>query len=112
MRGRVGVEEGRKRGRVEEGNERGRNITIGIYRASEIGEGGSERRREGVAKRGRGTGRNVVGREIEREGNFKGCRPTLMMTLTNIEYTLLKTTHNADLALETFVLGMKHSEHV
>ena len=39
------------------------------------------------------------GREIGREGNFKGC--TLMMTLANIQYTLHKTTHNA--ALDTLV---------
>ena len=50
------------------------------------------------------------GREIWREGNFKGC--TLMKTLANIQYALLKTTHNAALALETLVLGMKNSEPV
>ena len=35
-----------------------------------------------------------------------------MRTLANIEYTLLKTTHNAALAIETLVLGMKNSEPV
>ena len=66
---------------------------------SERGEGGSERRREGATERGRSTGRSGGRREIGREGNFKGC--TLMRTLANIQYTLLKTTHNTALALET-----------
>ena len=33
-----------------------------------------------------------------------------MRTLTNIQYTLHKTTHNAALALDTLVLEMKNSE--
>ena len=33
-----------------------------------------------------------------------------MRTLANIQYTLHKTTHNADLVLETLVLQMKNSE--
>ena len=48
------------------------------------------------------------GRDIEREGNFKGC--TLMRTLTNVQNTLHKATHNAALALETLVLEMNNSE--
>ena len=50
------------------------------------------------------------GREIGREGNFKGC--TLMRTLANIQYALHITTHNAALALETLVLQMKSIEQV
>ena len=45
------------------------------------------------------------GKDIEREGNFKIC--TLMRTLTNIQYTLHKTTHNATLDLDTLLLEMK-----
>ena len=74
-------------------------------------EEGSGIEKEGAKKRGRGTGRSVGGRGIEREVNFKGC--TLMRTLANIQYTLHKTnTHNADLALETLVLQLKNSEQV
>ena len=78
--------------------------------AMEREEGGSERRREGTPERGRGTGRSEGGKEIGMEVNFKGC--TLVWTLTNIQYTLLKTTHNAALAHASLVLGMIHSEHV
>ena len=35
-----------------------------------------------------------------------------MRTLANIQYTLLKTTHNVAIAIETLVLGMKNSEQV
>ena len=72
--------------------------------AMEREEGGSERRREGTTERGRGTGRSEGGKEIGREVNFKGC--TLVWTLINIQYTLLKTTHNAALAHASLVLGM------
>ena len=70
----------------------------------ERGEGGSERRKEGATDRGRGTGRSVGGREIEREGNFKGR--TLIRTLANTKYAFHTTTHNADLALDTLVSGI------
>ena len=94
IRGREG---GLRKGTSEEGTE------LGMDGASERGEEGNERRREGA-------GRSVGGREIGREGNFKGC--TLMRTLANIQYTLHKTTHSAALALETLVLKMKNSEQV
>ena len=72
---------------------------LGMDEARERGEGGSERRRDGATERGEV---QVGGREIEREGNFKGC--TQMRTLTNIQYTLYKTTHNTVIAHETLVL--------
>ena len=62
---------------------------------------------EGATEGGRGTRRSVGGREIEREGNFKGCTP--MRTLTNIQYTLHKSTHNAAFVIETLILEMKNS---
>ena len=53
----------------------------------------------------------VRGRRGDREGgNFKGC--TLMRTLANIQYVLHKTTHNADLAIETLVLEITNGEQV
>ena len=93
-----------RKGTSDEGTE------LGMDDARERGEGGRERGREGATERGRGSGRSVGGRMIWREGNFKGC--TLMRTLTNIQYTLHKTTQNAVHALETFVLEMKNSEPV
>ena len=35
-----------------------------------------------------------------------------MRTLANIQYTLLNTTHNEVIGLETLVLGMKNSEQL
>ena len=65
-------------GTSEEGTE------LGMDGARERREGGSEQRREGATERVRGTWRSVRGREIGREGNFKGC--TLMRTLANMQY--------------------------
>ena len=64
-----GREGGLRKGTSEEGTE------LGMDGARKRGEGGSDRRREGATERGRGTGRSVGGREIEREGKFKGCIP-------------------------------------
>ena len=69
-----------------------------------------KRAEEGGCNGARERYREERGRKGDREGNFKGC--TMMRTLANTQYTLLKTTHNAALALETLVLGMKNSEHV
>ena len=52
-------------GRVEEGNG-------SRHGRSDGKRGGRERAEEGATERGRGPGRSVGGREIEREGNFKG----------------------------------------
>ena len=100
----VGREGGLRKGTSYEGNE------LGMDGARERGEGRSERRREGATGRGRCTWRSVRGREIGKKEHFKGC--TLMRTLANIHYTLHKTTHNADLALDNVVLQMKNNEQV
>ena len=55
-------------------------------------------------------GRSVGGREIGRDGNFKGC--TLWRTLTSIQYTAHKTTHNAALAITTLVLQIQNCKRV
>ena len=55
-----------RKGKREEGTE------LGMDEASETGEGGSDRRREGSTERGRGTGRSVGERELGREGTSKG----------------------------------------
>ena len=100
----------RKGGRVEEGNEWGRNRTRhgrskGKRGREEASGGGREQQSEGEEQ-----GRSVAGREIGREGNFKGGTPR--RTLANIQDTVHKTTHNAALVLETLVLQMKNSEQV
>ena len=56
---------GLEEGRVEEGNG-------SRHGRSDGKRGGRERAEEGATERGRGPGRSVGGREIEREGNFKG----------------------------------------
>ena len=48
--------------------------------------------------------------EQVREGNFKGG--TLGRTLVSIQYTAHEPTHNAALALETWVLQIKNGEQV
>ena len=50
--------------------------------------------------------RSVGRREIGREGNFKGG--TMRRTLTSIQYTAHKTTHNTALAIATLVLQIQN----
>ena len=58
-------------------------------------DGARERGRRKRAEEGACNGARARYREKRgREGNFKGC--ALMRTLPNKQYTLLKTTHNAD----------------
>ena len=95
-----GREGGLRKGTSEEGTELGMD---------ERGKEGKEEASEGGRERG-ARNRSGGGREIGREGNFKGC--TLMRTMVTIQYTLPTTTHNVALALETLVLGMKNSEQV
>ena len=96
------------KGTSEEGTE------LGMDRARKRGEEGSERRREeasggGRVQRSEGEVQQGAGRKGVREGvKLQGMYPDE----DTGQYTLLKTTHNAALALETLVLGMKNSEKV